>query len=307
MPGPADFLHAILVRGDERLAFLQGQLSCDLINAEGSIQLAAMCNPKGRIITLLHVICATETVYLIGRKTIIEPVTNHLKRFIFRSKVTIEQQHSVKIYLSAGLSKTDRSALLPGTIQELDTGRVCARLAKPDSLELVLSTSAIPSDNHLNTEAIWSRSLHTSGIPEITPEQSEKYLPESLNLDLSGAISFDKGCYTGQEVIARMHYLGTAKKRLYKITTDEPVQIEPGMSVFAEDGARLGEMFSVSLQGKQRSTDMGNLARADQIGLAILTNDQKNDNDTHQSHQYWLNQVPGHPKAISISATLPIY
>ena len=69
LPSPAEFLNVILVSGDDRIEFLQGQLSCDLINAEGSVQLAAMCNPKGRIIALFYVICALETVYLVGRKS----------------------------------------------------------------------------------------------------------------------------------------------------------------------------------------------------------------------------------------------
>ncbi|MBT5030983.1 MAG: folate-binding protein YgfZ [Proteobacteria bacterium] len=317
MLSPANFLDAILVRGEDRLAFLQGQLSCDLINAEGSIQLAAMCNPKGRIIALFHVICAHETVYLIGRRAIIESAATHLKRFIFRSKVTIEHQQPVTIYLSVGVNEKDEPALLPGTIQELDSGSVRARLANPNSLELVLSTNTIANDNNPHTEAIWSRSLHINGIPEITPEQSEKYLPESLNLDLSGGINFDKGCYTGQEVIARMHYLGKAKKRLYQITTDEPARLEPGMPVFNQHGTELGEIFSVSLQidyearqvRSMESTDIENLVQADQIGLAILANgnDKKNDNDTHQSHRYWLNYAPNHPQAIGISAVLPVY
>ena len=320
MPDPASFLDTILVRGDDRLAFLQGQLSCDLNNAEGTIQLAAMCNPKGRIIALFHVICTRETVYLVCRKAVTEPAADHLKRFIFRSKVTIEHRHPVKIYLSEGVSKIDEPALLPGTIQELDSGAVRARLAKPDSLELVLSTNTIANGDNPGTEAIWSRSHHISGIPEITQEQSEKFLPESLNLDLSGGINFDKGCYTGQEVIARMHYLGNAKKRLYRISTDEPAQLEPGMPLFNQHGTELGEIFSVSLKidsGARQvhsadstdSTDIESLVQADQIGLAILVNanNQKDDNGIYQSHRYWLNYAPNHPKAIGVNAVLPVY
>ena len=125
------------------------------------------------------------------------------------------------------------------------------------------------------------------------------------------ALIFDKGCYTGQEVIARMHYLGKAKKRLFRITTDtttdQSAQLKHGMPVFDQDGTKLGEIFSVSPNiesGDEQEAILENLASTDQIGLAVLTNEHKNDNKTDERHQYWANQVPNHPDSISISAVL---
>lgn len=318
MPTPAKFLQIILVTGDDRIAFLQGQLSCEMVNAEGSIQLATMCNPKGRIITIFHVICTSEAVYLVARADLIEPASTHLKRFVFRSKVQISHQHSINVFLSDTTSNPEHTLLIPGTIEELNNSTVRARLANPNTVELTLSTNANSSvigdftsnDSEQNAESFWSYQMHASAIPELTLEQSEKYLPEPLNLDLSGGISFEKGCYTGQEVIARMHYLGKAKKRLYQFATNNPITINGGMSVFDQQGNNIGEVLSVTADYKSLITTSPIAASHSEkslIGLAILTRHPPDNTIDSETHQYWINQAPDEPDSISIKASFPKY
>lgn len=87
----------------------------------------------------------------------------------------------------------------------------------------------------------WRRSNLERGIPEIGPEQTEKFTPHMLNLDLLGAVSFDKGCYTGQEVVARTHYRGASRRRLLRFEATSPV--EPGTKV-AHAGRDIGEVLN---------------------------------------------------------------
>lgn len=330
MPSPADFLQTILVTGDDRIAFLQGQLSCNMTNAEGSIQLATMCNPKGRIIAIFHVICGANAIFLTARADHIEPASMHLKRFVFRSKVEITHQHSVRIFLADAATVPENRVLLPGTIEEPSKNELRARLNNPSALELTLTSNSIEdvtgnSDtktNSLNAESFWSYHMHASGIPELSLGQSEQYLPEPLNLDLSGGINFEKGCYTGQEVIARMHYLGKAKKRLFQFTSNESAAITAGMPVYDQQGTSVGEIFSVFIacnnikeyvdtdstpELKVQQGNLGDLKEATVIGLAILTNQSTESSANEEARPYWIKQTSNASKSVSIAVTFPKY
>jgi folate-binding protein YgfZ len=321
---PANFLQTVVVTGDDRIPFLQGQLSCNMVNAEGSVQLATMCNP--RIIAIFYVICATEAVYLIARVDHIEPAAAHLKHFVFRSNVQINHQHSMSIFLSDTATISEDSTLLPGTIEELGKDALRARLKNPCALEITLTTNPTMNETSddgkketvLSAESFWSYQMHASAIPELTLEQTEQYLPEPLNLDLSGGINFEKGCYTGQEVIARMHYLGKAKKRLFQFTSNESAKIKAKMPVYDQQGDAVGEVFSVfaainSMESGDISSEprlaalQDDVKEAKVIGLAILTNQPADSKNKDEIRQYWIKPTPDEPNSICITAAFPKY
>lgn len=326
MPIPAKFLQTILVTGADRITFLQGQLSCNMINVEGSIQLATMCNPKGRVITIFHVICATEAVYLVTRSNNIETTSAYLKRFVFRSKVQITHQHSINIFLSDTTISED-STLLPGNIKELNKDKLRARLKNPSSIELTLITNSIVDEKGdrktketlLQVESFWSYQMHISGIPELTLEKSGQYLPEPLNLDLSGGINFEKGCYIGQEVIARMHYLGKAKKRLFQFISNESIAVKAGTPVCDEQGDTVGEIFSIIEASEstkmytkinsasELTTWQISLRKAKVIGLAILTNQSTDSKDKQEARSYWIKEIANKSNSVCIKVIFPKY
>jgi folate-binding protein YgfZ len=245
---------------------------------------------------------------------------------VFRSKVQNNHQHSVNVYLSNTANRSQDSALSPGTIEERGTNTIRARLANPSTVYLTLTSETIASEKDVecndsvqSPESFWTHQMHASSIPELTLEQSEKHLPEPLNLDLSGAISFDKGCYTGQEVIARMHYLGKAKKRLFQFTTIESATIDSGMPVFDQRGNNIGEVFSVTSTSKiakeHRDTE-ANIVMTEEtgggnevslIGLAILTTPSVDSKHDSESNQCWVNQAPNEPHSIPIETSFPRY
>lgn len=187
----------IHVVGPDAFEFLQGQLSNDLrrLPAESSM-LAAWCNPKGRVITLMRVASKTDGYTLDFPADLENAVLQKLTLFRFRAKVTFTSEALAAQQLAGA-----RSDLL------LD----------------------------------WQRANLQNGVVEIGAKQSEKYTPHMLNLDLIDALSLDKGCYTGQEIVARTHYRGASRRRLLRFTAEFPVSA--GDDVFLND-AKIGDVVN---------------------------------------------------------------
>jgi hypothetical protein len=221
----------ILVSGPDARKFLQGQVTCDLeqLSSEHSLT-GSICNLKGRVISDFRLVEHNGECYLLmaaGMAAIVLPV---LSKYIVFSKAecrlateTLQRTGFIGGEAEADLSQrfsgippaagdviaTDCELLLriPGSTPRFEHWQFNAAGEPPASRLAGLSTDT--SSNSWELEDI------KAGIVHITPDLSEQQLPEALNYDLSGIINFRKGCYTGQEIIARMYYRGTAKKRLY--------------------------------------------------------------------------------------------
>lgn len=163
--------------GPDATEFLQGQLSHDLrLLEDRPVLLAAWCNPKGRVITLLHVARSGDGYALAMPADIADAVIRRLDMFRFRAKVDFDPA-PIEPYV-LGLASSD-----PASIEDWRT-----------------------------------ENLHR-GIPEISAVQSEVFTPHMLNLDKLDAISFDKGCYPGQEIVARTHYRGASRRRMLRFAS----------------------------------------------------------------------------------------
>ncbi len=185
----------LLVGGEDATEFLQGQLTNDIARLDGEDSLlAAWCNPKGRVICILHVRRGGDGYTLTLPDDMADDVVKRLTMFRFRSKVTFD-----------------------------------VRAASAD-------------EAGVRTED-WRLERLQAGLADIRKPQSEQFTPHMLNLDLLDAISFDKGCYTGQEVVARTHYRGATKRRALRFESDSPVAVGQKVS----DGERdVGEVVNVA-------------------------------------------------------------
>ena len=199
-------LCVLKVTGADALNFLQGQLSNDIHLADKHWQLSAYCNPKGRVLTLFSLWRTDDTVFLILDKGISEAIVKRLRMYVMRSKVTFEVCDTANCV--AILSDLEETASGMGELQitddyaQLGYGKSVLRVSFGDKPDLKSGTA-------------WSQYLIDSGIPEVSTQTSELFVPQMINLDVLNAINFKKGCYTGQEIIARMHYLGKLKQRMY--------------------------------------------------------------------------------------------
>jgi len=182
--------------GKDVQSFLQGQFSND-INAldEGVVQLNAYCQHQGKIIALIWVMKSKESFYLSFPTDLADVIIKRLTMFKMMSDVLI---HDVSTNL-AQLGVID---------EDLKGG---FKLNQHQSIVLAEQTSEF----ELSDEIAWEEACIKNGIAEVTLDTSEQFVPQLLNLDIDEVgVSFTKGCYPGQEVVARLHYLGKSKRRL---------------------------------------------------------------------------------------------
>jgi len=206
-PPPAARHGLVTVRGRDAAAFLQGQMTCDVAAIGDSAPvLAAILTPQGRVIATPWLARAPDGYDLVLPRALVRPLRERLQRFVLRSKVTLGEAE-------------------PGT-----------RLAE----QLAARVGAPPLAARGGADG-YALALVRAGLPEIGPGTSEEWIPQMLNLDLLDAISFEKGCYTGQEIVARTQHLGRIKRRMFRLATPGGAPPAVRTAVLA-DGAKVGEV-----------------------------------------------------------------
>jgi folate-binding protein YgfZ len=249
---PLDHEALLRISGADTLTFLQGQSTCDTRELDAQRALPGLfCNPQGRALAdVLLVQTDEDTVLLRLRRDIAEPTATTLGKYIAFSKATLEDtDHNWRVFGLWGESAADAAAehfgATPGTRYQVTAGDGF-RLVQLDetgtAFECLLHGEGALLDRLLRelpvgTTADWDALHIASGVARLTAATAGEYVPQNLNYDLTGHISFTKGCYTGQEVVARLHYRGKSKRRLLlgKVSAEAPA---PGSSLYAPDGAR---------------------------------------------------------------------
>ena len=197
------------VSGKDAETFLQGQLSNDISKLDASsVQLNAYCQHQGKILALFWVTKYKDSFFLSFPADLLEVIKPRLQMFVIMSDVIIED--ITKDYIQIG------------SIDEIHQ----KALAINDKLSLIIADKK--DINKFNMEQIehWSMACIDSFLPEIFSVTSEKLVPQMLNLDINEfGVNFSKGCYPGQEVVARLHYLGSAKRRLFAFESGSEVNI----------------------------------------------------------------------------------
>lgn len=225
-------LALVAVDGDDAVDFLQGQLTNDLreVTATRS-QLSAWCSPRGRVLTDFLVFRHDGRLLLQLPQSLLQATLARLRMFVLRAKVTLEDVSASLMRL--GLVGDGVESRLADLIGPLPAGSgeshtrnqvTCIRLHGPrPRYEIVGSAEALLALKNAcleialdaGTEA-WTLLNIASGIAEIEPATSDAFVPQMINLDRIGAVSFTKGCYVGQEIVARTQHLGRIKRRMYR-------------------------------------------------------------------------------------------
>jgi len=206
--------------GSDTQSFLQGQFSND-INAleEGVVQLNAYCQHQGKIIALLWVMKQGENFYLSFPSDLKASVVKKLTMFKMMSDVTIVDVSKEMIQLGVIDEQLDNSF----------------KLNDQQSVVLIESLVGIELEN----ESEWEMSCVNNNVPEVVLATSEKFVPQLLNLDVDEVgVNFTKGCYPGQEVVARLHYLGESKRRMRQFKGDAEFKIGDELIVSGSKSAK---------------------------------------------------------------------
>ena len=223
----------IRASGQDAEAFLQGQLSNDIgLVSNSRAEPAAYCTPKGRVLAT-PLLWWNDGGYALGLpRELSEPVRRRLQMYVLRSKATLSDlsdQIAALGLAGSGAMDLAREALgvaLSGPYQAASSGGLTA-IALPGDRVQVMGEAALVVDLWdklagrcwVADEAVWTAHAITAGVPTITSATQDQFTLHMLNLDLTGAVSFSKGCYTGQEIVARTQYLGQVKRRLLRFAT----------------------------------------------------------------------------------------
>ncbi|NIQ25330.1 MAG: folate-binding protein, partial [Gammaproteobacteria bacterium] len=223
----------IAVEGEDAFSFLQGQLTCDMNEISGErSRLAAWCSPKGRVLALFRLLRLESGFLLELPKAQLETTLLRLSMYVLRARVSLEPVSDD--FLQVGLAGGSASELIAkryGSAPELPDqvatagGNRIIRLrgdpprfqfigAAPDAKALWESAAGLLTPAGF---AAWSLLGILAGVPEEVG--GDEHLPQMINLDVLEGLSFTKGCYVGQEIIARTHHLGRLKRRMYVIAS----------------------------------------------------------------------------------------
>jgi hypothetical protein len=233
-------LGLIAVSGPEAAGFLQGQLTNDVLElAATRSQLSSHCSPKGRMLASFRVFKSDDTVYLQLPRTKVDATIQRLRMYLLRTKATVED--ATDQLTAIGLAGACAPSLLaprleavPEQPNELTRSGdlVVIRIPGPGPrLEILGPTPALEAlwDDLATAASVvnadyWSLLDIRAGIPAVYPETSDTFVPQMANMQLLDGVCFTNGCYTGQEVVARMQYLGKLKRRMYRahVSTDSP-------------------------------------------------------------------------------------
>ena len=262
-----DHLGCIRASGPDVQTFLQGQFSNDirqLQNTHG--QISAYCNPKGRMLAQFLVLPDAEEFLLLIPRSILEPTLKRLRMFVLRSQVTLTDASDEIVCLGlAGMAITSKlgdSLNLPADDYQLsrsDSALIC-QLPAPCPRYLMVSKFEQATALWTNLSAqlmatdqdVWHWLDIQAGLPSIWPQTVEEFVPQMVNLDLIDGVNFKKGCYPGQEIVARMHYLGKPKRRMYHLVLDQAEPPLPGTDIYVAggDGQSAGKIV-LAMSGQQ--------------------------------------------------------
>ena len=214
---PLSSLAAWSLQGQGARDFLQGYVSSDLASLpRGRWQVTAFCTIKGRVLATAYVSGSADKITFLMPGEMIDPVLASLKRYLAfarRCELNRSSERVLAVLGEAGGMPVD----IPGT--------------KPLALTLVETEARLNSD-----EALWRFHEIEAGFAQVTQPVSEAFLPQMIGLDKLGAVNYQKGCYLGQEVIARAAHKGQVKRRLQRLTLASDIPVEIGQKLCDADG-----------------------------------------------------------------------
>lgn len=233
--------------GDDARQFLQGQLSCDVNSLEaGQAQYGSYNTPQGRILASF-LLWRDEPGYVMQLpRNLCGPLLKRLSMYIMRSNLKAEDTSDRMILIGVAgadaetavksvISDIPSFSLALTTTAEANLLRVDAsrfQIIAPPKRAAELRVSLGKFATQVGPE-VWDWLDIMAGIPWITPSSQDQYVPQMLNFDLIGGVSFTKGCYPGQEIVARMHYLGRLKQRMYLANIPSDIAPQPGDKLYS--------------------------------------------------------------------------
>lgn len=251
--------------GQDARTFLQGQLTSDIdALMPATSQYSGYCTPKGRLLASLLIWRRDDAYYLMLPHDIAEPIRKRLSMYILRAKVKaadVTSAHALFGVSGAGAPAcvAGLAGNAPSAIHGVVHAATCTALMLPVHRYLIVTDvantgvieAALQQSGAAANNALWQQLDIEAGIPAIVAATQEQFVPQTVNYDAIGAVSFSKGCYPGQEIVARTHYLGKLKQRMVRariVSSDTPQSGDKLYSAAFGDQAS-GMIVSVATPG----------------------------------------------------------
>src|SRR3984885_8516086 len=266
--GRLSFMGALRFSGADAVSFLQGQVSNDTQRlTDHTPVLAAYSTAQGRVLALIYLLPHSSGVVAILPREILVPTMERMRKFILRAKVRIEDAADLVVAGQlGGTTPQPRATPQPGAAPQAGAisqggSKVVSRYVERDGIgiapvghdagrywvigppEKIAAPLDAAAAKHIEEQ--WRLADIRAGLPQVYAATSEAFVAQMLNLDLLDGISFTKGCYTGQEIIARTQHLGRIKRRLFRLQLPSGTW-EIGQALRLADG-RQGRLTEVAL------------------------------------------------------------
>ena len=259
-------LEYVRVHGADATEFLHAQVTNDIRQLTATnFQLGGYCTPKGRLLCVFRVHRDGEDLIVQAHREVLPTTVEHLRRFVLRAKVELTIDDDLTSFAVVGEKSADVLKQLIGRLPLrrgdclIDGG--CAVLAHslvpPSRYQVVGPASALAplwqtlaGGCERSGSWTWASLDIQQGLPTVFNATSEQFVPQTLNMDITGAVSFEKGCYPGQEIVARMHYLGKIKSRMVLANVRQAGRPLPGDKLYAADEEQSTGMIVDAVPGE---------------------------------------------------------
>lgn len=252
----------LLIQGPDAGKFLQGQVTCDINELGEHARHGAHCSVKGRVIfNFIAMQLGPEQIALRLAANMLSVAQASLGKYIVFSKAKLNTGTDFRglgIW-GAGADQIIAQLFAATPAETLAVikykNNYCIKINQSNyecwfaSEDFDTARAAISALTQAATIHAWKHQQIALGLAEITPEISERFTPQDLNMQLTGAVNFRKGCYTGQEIVARLHYRGKLKKHLYRFAYSGPhpaPELAPGSNLISEQGQHAGEIVNIA-------------------------------------------------------------
>lgn len=241
----------ISVEGEDAVTFLHAQLTSDVAGLAGfKTQYSGYCSPKGRLLATFLMWRLQDRVCLQLPRDLSETIRARLARYVLRAKARLSDMRSEwtlfgvsgrdaalvlqRITGVSSIALHDVAAAIDIAVTRVSATRYLILASARQALAVRATLEAIA---HGGSEEAWHRLDIEAGIPWIMEATQDAYIPQMVNLDLIGGLTYSKGCYPGQEIVARTHYLGRVKQRMHRIHLTDGGAPAPGDPLYS---ARFG-------------------------------------------------------------------
>jgi len=274
--------------GTDAHTFLQGQLSNDIqLVTSSRAQLSAYCNPKGRMLAVFQIFERSSSLFVMTRREIAESTFKRLKMYVMRANVAFTNGDTefAAIGLAGPSAASSLGSIFPREIpantlatNSFNNTTVIRKPGPIDRFEIIAPIETMKQHWHslskittpVGSDA-WDWFDIMSGLPIVVGTTVEEFVPQMANLDILEGINFKKGCYPGQEIVARMHYLGSLKQRMVRASISPAPDSPAGTPVYS---ATFGDQVAGRVVLSHQSPDSD---RCDLLIVVQLTAWRAND------------------------------